>query len=142
MTKEPSPAGVDDEVAFMGELRRLKAWSGLSFREIERRATEAGDVLPYSTASTMLGKDRLPRKELLIAFVNACGADTEEWAAARVRLTEPAFVRRPRGLGLRTPRRRRPMIIAAAALAAVLATGTGIIVTQDHRTVDQQITTP
>lgn len=84
----PPPAPVDtDAVAFVAALRRLKAWSGLSYRQLERRATEAGHTLPYSTAATMLGRDRLPRAELVAAFVAACGvrADkAEAWLDARV----------------------------------------------------------
>ncbi|MDG4858125.1 hypothetical protein P8605_08160, partial [Streptomyces sp. T-3] len=70
----------------MTELRRLKAWSGLSYRELERAAARAGEVLPYSTAATMLRRDRLPREALLVAFVVACGLDaygTRRWVAAR-----------------------------------------------------------
>ncbi|GAA4508310.1 hypothetical protein GCM10023191_067920 [Actinoallomurus oryzae] len=82
----------------MAELRRLKAWSGLSFRRLDRRAATAGDVLPYSTAATMLGKDRLPREELLIAFVRACGLDGDDlrrWVTAREKIAVGGSVERP-----------------------------------------------
>lgn len=95
-----------DEAEFIAALRRLKAWSGLSYRQLERRAAEAGRVLPYSTASTALGRKSLPREELLVAFVLACGLDDDEaasWAAVRKRIavgghviaTEPRAARRP-----------------------------------------------
>ncbi|RFU83147.1 hypothetical protein DY218_29375 [Streptomyces triticagri] len=87
MTTAPPPTPPrTDAAAFMAELRRLKAWSGLSYRRLERRAADAGHVLPYSTAATMLGRDRLPRAELVTAFVAACGvtgADAEAWSDAR-----------------------------------------------------------
>nr|WP_206442457.1 hypothetical protein [Streptomyces boncukensis] len=73
---------------------RLKVWSGLSYRQLERRATDAGHWLPYSTASTALGRDRLPREELVVAFVRACGLGDEEaarWAAARRRIAVDAY---------------------------------------------------
>lgn len=84
----PPPAPVDtDAAAFVAALRRLKAWSGLSYRRLEGRAAEAGHTLPYSTAATMLGRDRLPRAELVAAFVAACGVRAEEaeaWLDARM----------------------------------------------------------
>ncbi|TDE22922.1 hypothetical protein E1295_45950, partial [Nonomuraea mesophila] len=93
MTTTPPPPPVTGEAAFMQELRRLKAWSGQSFRQLERRASAAGDVLPSSTASTMLGRNRLPRHEVLVAFVRACGLDEEQaraWADARAAIAGAA----------------------------------------------------
>ncbi|MFF7392082.1 hypothetical protein ACFZAE_27005 [Streptomyces scabiei] len=87
MTTAPPAPPETDVAAFVAALRRLKAWSGLSYRQLERRATEAGHTLPYSTAATMLGRDRLPREELVAAFVAACGVRAEEaeaWLDARV----------------------------------------------------------
>ncbi|WNZ14151.1 hypothetical protein [Streptomyces sp. 11x1] len=87
MTTAPPTPPDTDAVAFVAALRRLKAWSGRSYRQLERRATEAGHTLPYSTAATMLGRDRLPREELVAAFVAACGVRAEEaeaWLDARV----------------------------------------------------------
>jgi hypothetical protein len=86
-TAPPEPPTPTDAAAFMTELRRLKAWSGRSYRQLERCARAAGDTLPYSTAASMLGRDRLPREELLVAFVRACGIDdAHPWAAARATL--------------------------------------------------------
>ncbi|MBD0839399.1 hypothetical protein [Streptomyces sp. TRM68416] len=85
-TAPPTPPDTD-AVAFVAALRRLKAWSGLSYRQLERRATQAGHSLPYSTAATMLGRDRLPRQELVAAFVAACGLRADQaqaWLDARV----------------------------------------------------------
>ncbi|MGW6271130.1 hypothetical protein [Streptomyces sp. NPDC055060] len=86
MTPPPVPPRTAETPAFMAELRRLKAWSGLSFRELERAAAAAGEVLPYSTAATMLRRERLPREAVLVAYVVACGLDadaTRRWVAAR-----------------------------------------------------------
>ncbi|MFH8491209.1 helix-turn-helix domain-containing protein [Streptomyces longisporoflavus] len=86
MTPPPVPPRTAETPDFIAELRRLKAWSGLSYRELERAATAAGEVLPYSTAATMLRRDRLPRETVLVAFVVACGLDaddTRRWVAAR-----------------------------------------------------------
>ncbi|WP_219519014.1 helix-turn-helix domain-containing protein [Nonomuraea ceibae] len=90
VTAPPSPADVTDEAAFVAGLRALKTWSGLSFRQLERRAAAAGDTLPASTASGMLGRVRLPREEVLVAFVRACGLGEEDvraWARVRAQLT-------------------------------------------------------
>ncbi|GAA2590097.1 peptidoglycan-binding domain-containing protein [Actinomadura fulvescens] len=86
---EPGDAGTPEELKI--QLRRLKAWSGLSFRELERRAHAAGDVLPYSTGSAMLSPRRrgLPRDELIAAFTRACGCTPEQvsaWIEARRRI--------------------------------------------------------
>ncbi|MEV0838895.1 hypothetical protein AB0I55_04990 [Actinocatenispora sera] len=90
-TAPPPPPTPVDAAAFMTELRRLKAWSGRSYRQLERCARAAGDTLPYSTTASMLGRDRLPREELLVAFVRACGIDdARPWAAARATLAQGA----------------------------------------------------
>ncbi|MEU9188422.1 hypothetical protein AB0D14_28595 [Streptomyces sp. NPDC048484] len=99
MTTAPPTPPDTDAVAFVAALRRLKAWSGLSYRQLERRATEAGHALPYSTAATMLGRDRLPREQLVAAFVAACGVRSDEaeaWLDARVTIAcgRPAETRR------------------------------------------------
>ncbi|MGP4006467.1 hypothetical protein [Streptomyces sp. 4N124] len=89
MTTAPPTPPDTDAAAFVAALRRLKAWSGLSYRRLERRAADAGHTLPYSTAATMLGRERLPRAELVAAFVAACGVrgtEAEAWLDARSRI--------------------------------------------------------
>lgn len=132
MTTAPPTPPDTDAVAFVAALRRLKAWSGLSYRQLERRATEAGHTLPYSTAATMLGRDRLPREELVAAFVAACGVradEAEAWLDARVAIacgppaeTPPV----PRNSRLRPRRRTLAMAaaLATALLGGVTAAGT------------------
>ncbi|MFE0172890.1 hypothetical protein ACFWZ2_11275 [Streptomyces sp. NPDC059002] len=123
-TAPPAPSATD-AAAFMAALRRLKAWSGLSYRQLERRAAAAGHVLPFSTAATMLGKDRLPREALVVAFVAACGLrgeHAEAWVDARGSIVcapapapEPAPARR-----VRTRRPRLAWVAAVALVAALL----------------------
>ncbi|MGW0915420.1 hypothetical protein ACWD1Z_27270 [Streptomyces sp. NPDC002784] len=129
MTTAP-PAPVDtDAAAFVAALGRLKAWSGLSYRQMERRAAQAGHSLPYSTAATMLGRDRLPRAELVTAFVAACGlrADqAEAWLDARMTIAyggQPVAVTTPAARN-RGPRRPRWALAGVLALAAALLGGT------------------
>ncbi|MDX2600563.1 hypothetical protein PV379_12465 [Streptomyces caniscabiei] len=133
MTTAPPTPPTGDAVAFVAALRRLKAWSGLSYRGLERRAREAGHVLPYSTAATMLGRDSLPRAELVAAFVAACGVRgdaAEAWLDARVTIAcggppvEP--VPRPRDRRASWPRRRTfamAVVLAAALLGGASAAG-------------------
>ncbi|MFE7571786.1 helix-turn-helix domain-containing protein [Streptomyces sp. NPDC057539] len=67
------PRGVRDAVEFVGLMRQLKERSGLTYRQLEDRAAEFGEVLARSTLADVLGGKTLPRPELLAAFVRACG---------------------------------------------------------------------
>lgn len=148
MTTAPPAPPETDPVAFVAALRRLKAWSGLSYRSLERRAADAGHALPYSTAATMLGRDRLPRAELVAAFVAACGlrgAEAEAWVDARSRIAcgavpaEPATVRQvPAGPPAvrHAPSRRRALLGVAALLTALLggALASGVLTEDENVT--------
>ncbi|QES39472.1 hypothetical protein DEJ48_34710 [Streptomyces venezuelae] len=145
----PHPAG---EAAFMAELRRLKAWSGLSYRELERAAAAAGEVLPYSTAATMLRRDRLPREAVLVAFLVACGLDTDDtrrWVTARRELAAgprpPALIPdQPVSSVRHRWRRPRLAVVGLAAAAAVLvgagAAATGATTAQEEQQTEAQQT--
>ncbi|GIF17195.1 SARP family transcriptional regulator [Actinoplanes teichomyceticus] len=82
------PDDARDVVAFLAMLLRLRQRSGLTYRQLEQRAREIGDVLPRSTAADMTRRHTLPRADQLAAFVRACGdgARVESWLAARHRL--------------------------------------------------------
>ncbi|MEH0506858.1 hypothetical protein [Streptomyces scabiei] len=161
MTTAPPTPPDTDPAAFVAGLRRLKAWSGLSYRRLERRAAEAGHVLPHSTAATMLGRERLPREEPVAAFVAACGlrgAEAEAWTDARRRIAcGPEEVReeargeapavsgvsgvsgvsaaRPRPF---RPRRRALLAVAAVSLTALL----GGALTSGALTEDEEVRQP
>ncbi|MCF0093684.1 peptidoglycan-binding protein [Micromonospora sp. MH99] len=88
------------QVATAGEyvvaLRDVRRRSGLTYREISRRASAAGHWLPPSTLATMLGRNTLPRERTVVALLAACGtpaADIERWVGLRrdieARLSEP-----------------------------------------------------
>ncbi|WP_375708365.1 helix-turn-helix domain-containing protein [Actinomadura sp. K4S16] len=57
---------------FVSSLRHLKQRSGISYRQLERRAEAAGDTLPRSTIAQALTGETLPRRETVEAFVRAC----------------------------------------------------------------------
>jgi exopolysaccharide biosynthesis polyprenyl glycosylphosphotransferase len=73
-------------------MRRLRAWAGNpSLAELNNRA-DGHNLLPPSTVSDMLNSQRLPRLELVLAFVRACGLDDQQvaaWKAAWTELKEP-----------------------------------------------------
>ncbi|MER6139238.1 hypothetical protein ABT174_04140 [Streptomyces sparsogenes] len=85
----PQPHDVTDSAQFVAVMRQLRQWANLSYRELERRATAAGDVLPRATLAGALNRQELPREDLVAAFVRACGGDeatVKAWIGARKRL--------------------------------------------------------
>ncbi|WP_147341218.1 helix-turn-helix domain-containing protein [Actinomadura logoneensis] len=85
----PDPREVKNAEEFVAAMRRLRAWSGLTFRQVERNAADDGVPLPHSTLVTALRRKTLPREELVAAFVRACGcsADTVSlWVTVRRQL--------------------------------------------------------
>ncbi|MFJ6658416.1 hypothetical protein ACIQNG_18915 [Streptomyces sp. NPDC091377] len=128
MTTPPPVPPDTDAAAFMTALRDLKVWSGLSYRQLERRAARAGHVLPHSTVATMLGRDRLPREELVALFVAACGMRADEaqvWLDARVSIAygRPAEAAPTTKRGGRSWRPHQVLAGAAVALTTVLLAG-------------------
>ncbi|MFF6781082.1 helix-turn-helix domain-containing protein [Streptomyces sp. NPDC012510] len=98
---ELDPHGARDPAEYVALLRLLKERSGLTYRQLERRAAERGDVLARSTVADVLRRDALPRAELVAALVRACGVekgagkggpgvDESGWLAARERLASMA----------------------------------------------------
>jgi hypothetical protein len=74
---------------YVALLRRLRKLSSLTYREISERAEVVGDVLPTSTLATMLGRNTLPREQLVAALVRACGlgpGEVERWLDVRRQL--------------------------------------------------------
>ncbi|MDQ0847507.1 hypothetical protein QFZ68_007270 [Streptomyces sp. V1I6] len=90
---QPQPQGAADAAQFVAMMRQLRQWAHLSYRELERRAEVAGDVLPRATLASVLKRQELPREELLAAFVRACGGDrsvVDAWVGVRKRLAVEA----------------------------------------------------
>ena len=78
---ERGPRSAHNAAEFVALLRELKERSGLTYRQLEERAAAHGDVLARSTLSGALRQDALPRTEILLAFLRACGEErhADEW---------------------------------------------------------------
>ncbi|MEU1789497.1 hypothetical protein ABZ553_27270 [Streptomyces sparsogenes] len=90
METGPDPKAARTAAEFVAAMRQLRIWADLSYRQLERNAEAAGDVLPRATIAGALSRDDLPREQLLAAFVRACGGDAETvavWLAARRHLS-------------------------------------------------------
>ncbi|AXB45996.1 hypothetical protein A4R43_28855 [Amycolatopsis albispora] len=102
-------------------MRQVRIRTGHSYRALERRAEQAGLVLPSSTISAALARDKLPRAELVDAFLKAAGADeetVERWLAVRADLASGVEVTPE---DPRPPRRRLGYALVALAALAVIA---------------------
>ena len=67
-------------------LRDVRRRSGLTYRELARRASAAGHWLPPSTLATMLGRTTLPRERTVVALLAACGTpavEVDRWLETR-----------------------------------------------------------
>lgn len=92
----PQPEGAQTPEEFVAALRRLRLWSGLTYRQLEAKANANGDVLPVSTLASALGRSTLPREQLVEGLVRACGLtadDVDRWLAARKRIAMCGDVR-------------------------------------------------
>ncbi len=91
----PDPTVARNGVEFVGELRVLLRWSGLSFREIEDRAFACGGFLPEGAVAETLRNNTLPSEDLLVPLLWALGCDddtVELWLWARERVAgHPQF---------------------------------------------------
>lgn len=85
---ELSPYEARDAAGFVASMQRLKEHAGLTYRELEERATHNGDVLARSTLADILRRTSLPRPDVLAAFVRACGDGqrVDAWLDARERI--------------------------------------------------------
>ncbi|WP_327292774.1 RICIN domain-containing protein [Streptomyces sp. NBC_01198] len=122
--EELSPHSARDAAGFVESMQKLKERSGLTYRDLEERAARNGDVLARSTLADILKRTSLPRPDLLVAFVRACGDEPRvgAWLEARSRIAAadpaagPAAVpgpaadgeatARPSGADPATPRKR------------------------------------
>ncbi|GAA3195050.1 hypothetical protein [Actinocorallia longicatena] len=140
--ERPGPDGSAGAAGYVAALNRLKNWTGVSFRTLERRAAQSGEVLPRTTITNALGRDRLPSADLVAVFVRACGgtdAEVEAWLDVRRALAVAPSAEVParrEGPAAESPppvyvpvilgRPRRGVLVALAAATAV-GTAAGIL---------------
>ncbi|MBM7774682.1 hypothetical protein JOD54_004886 [Actinokineospora baliensis] len=127
---EPLSAMPDPDVStaadFVDALRRLRAWSGLTYRDLEGKAAANGAVLPPSTTASTLGRSTLPRELFVESFVRACGLADDHaarWVEARRRLAGAAAVTEAPDLDPKRPTRTVLALAVIGALALVGALG-------------------
>jgi hypothetical protein len=89
---DPGEALTVEDLA--GLLRQVRARAdNPSLRDLERAARRSGRALPRSSVADMLAGKRLPRKELMLAFLEACGrnpAADPRWLTAWNRMASRA----------------------------------------------------
>ncbi|MEU5472215.1 RICIN domain-containing protein [Streptomyces lydicus] len=118
------PAGGAD--ALVARMQQLKDQSGLTYRQLEQRAAENGEVLARSTLADVLRRRALPREELLGAFLRAHGCppdEVAEWLAVRRRIEAGVAA----GPGRGRPSRKQVLTAGAAALVALLLAGGALL---------------
>ncbi|MGC5289890.1 ATP-binding protein [Micromonospora sp. DT231] len=71
----PAPEGAATPMEFVGALRQLRLWSGLTYRQLAANAAASGEILPFGTIASVLSRTSLPRREFVASFVRACGLD-------------------------------------------------------------------
>ncbi|HEY8482461.1 MAG TPA: hypothetical protein VIL71_21765 [Spirillospora sp.] len=84
----PVPVGARTPAEFLAVMRELQRWSGLSLDELEARTANVPVFVPGGLNALLAG-DALPPRELVSAFIGACGCVPEvqaEWMSAYERV--------------------------------------------------------
>jgi tetratricopeptide (TPR) repeat protein len=95
----PEPDGTGP-AEFIAALRRLRLWSGATYRELAAKTRANGEFLPVSTLGTVLSRSSLPRANVVRAFTRACGLDETAvgaWVAVRNALAAAPAAQSPAG---------------------------------------------
>lgn len=113
---ELSPHHAQDAAGFVALMQRLKELSGLTYRELEERAAQNGELLARSTLAGALQRTSLPRPDVLAAFVRACGDGqrASAWLDARSRIAAEASAASPTTTGSPSRFEPQPQTVAAA----------------------------
>jgi hypothetical protein len=87
----PNPARVSTEAEYVEALKRLREWSGMSFRDLQRVTADYARPLKASTMCAALRKATVPPPEFVESLVRAIGlpdADQIVWLKVRTALAE------------------------------------------------------
>ncbi|MEO3742598.1 tetratricopeptide repeat protein [Plantactinospora sp. B5E13] len=98
----PQPDGITTAIEFVAGLRRLRLWSGLTYRQIAVGADRLGTALPASTFASVLSRSSLPRREVVAIFARVCGLD-ESSVARWVEVRDDVAGRELAGIGGAAP---------------------------------------
>ncbi|GLF96898.1 XRE family transcriptional regulator [Streptomyces yaizuensis] len=74
---------------FVAALRTLKTTTGLTYRQLEQKASAEGRFVGRSTLANALTRDKIPSEAVVVAVVKGCGGGDEalaEWLRVRHRL--------------------------------------------------------
>lgn len=135
----PDPAEARTPAEYNAAMVRLQAWAGhLSLRTLNRRS---GGRLPPSTVCETLRRERLPRHDLMLAFIDACGIRGEaaaQWerswtVISRREHPAPARATEPVRLSHAVPgvvRRSCLVIVISLVMAVALALTAGGLVSR------------
>lgn len=157
--QRPVAPGADPRQQLALALRKLREDSGNpTYRTMAGRAHYSASALARAASGTAL-----PSRDLVLAYVQACGGDQEEWdrrwaeAAARAgRDDKPGHVQEcddkpghdqeedppARKQHQGTPRRRPRRLVIAAAATATLALTAGILLAHRHYPVSHPVVGP
>ncbi|WP_322769594.1 hypothetical protein [Frankia sp. Cr1] len=134
MTHQPDdidPTAARTMEEFAGCLRRVRARAdNISYRRLEQWGTRNNSPLPRSTVVDVLAGRRLPRKTLLLAFLQACGVNprTEpRWVTTWNRLSEQHAAKPPAAAGSATSRTATNVMAADQVIADARARAGQII---------------
>jgi hypothetical protein len=134
---KPHPGTAQNTAEFVATMRGLKDWSGMTYRQLEKRAAERGEVLPRSTLADVLRGNTSPRPDLLAAFARACGDGErvalwlEVWEDVRGKGVSGAVKPPVPGGRSLTGRNRRLLALAVMGLSALAVIGVVMVLLTD-----------
>ncbi|MFI0348936.1 PQQ-binding-like beta-propeller repeat protein [Actinomadura sp. 9N407] len=102
-------------------LRTLQARAGLSYREVESRTRKAGHHVSKSNVAEILKGNRYPRRESLVAIVEACGVppgELTDWVRAWERVAAASHTGPEPDELVKSSRQEAERIVAEARLEA------------------------
>jgi hypothetical protein len=88
---EVDPTSASSIAELAACLSRLRAQAEISYRDLEQWGSRSGTPMPRSSMADVFAGRRLPRKQVLLTYLRACGVDPQtdrRWLAAWSRLAQ------------------------------------------------------